>query len=111
MNSVPLDDLTKSKFTELLNTRFQVSADSAEVVELELAAVTSNPAVAAGGEVVQFESFSLMFHGPGERLLPQKMYSFIHERLGKFQIFIVPVGREGNLFRYQAVFNRRIKPA
>lgn len=63
----------------------------------------------------QCDSFSLIFHGPAERLLPQKTYSFNHEILGAGNMFLVPIGKttesegEGKSsfdYRYQAIFNR-----
>ena len=112
MNSTPLENLTKEKFAEALNTRYRVAIDSAEPVELQLVEVTSSPAtVSTGRDAAQYESFSLMFHGPGERFLPQKLYSFEHDTMGSFALFIVPVGREDGVFKYQAIFNRRIKTA
>lgn len=112
MNSVPLESLTKEKFANTLNTPFRVVIDSAEPVELQLVEVTAGPMVASSGrDTAQYEGFSLMFHGPGERFLPQRMYSFEHDSMGRFELFIVPVGREGGTFKYQAVFNRRIKSA
>ncbi|HZV35423.1 MAG TPA: hypothetical protein VFB72_12695 [Verrucomicrobiae bacterium] len=112
MNSVPLESLTKEKFANALNTQFRVLIDSAAPVELQLVEVTAAPTVASSGrDAGLFESYSLMFAGPGERFLPQKMYSFEHEIIGRFDLFIVPVGREGGTFKYQAIFNRRIKSA
>ncbi|HWF19506.1 MAG TPA: hypothetical protein VG754_09565 [Verrucomicrobiae bacterium] len=112
MNSTPLESLTQAKFAECLNTGFQVWINSTETMELRLAEVTSGLMAASNGQRGgQFESFSLMFHGPNSRFLPQKTYTFEHPRLGKFELFIVPVGRDGDLFKYQAVFNRRIQSA
>lgn len=48
--------------------------------------------------------FSLMFHGPAEPLLPQGIRPLAHDELGALDIFLVPVGREGDGVRYQAVF-------
>jgi hypothetical protein len=112
MNSAPLENLTKESFALALNSRFRVVMDSAEPVELQLVEVVATSTVASNGrDAGQFEGFSLMFQGPAERFLPQKMYSFEHDTIGSFPLFIVPVGREGSLLKYQAVFNRRITPA
>lgn len=108
---MPLENLTKEKFAEALNTRFRIIDDSAEPVELQLVAVTAGVPAFGGPEAAQYENFSLMFEGSSKRFLPQKMYSFEHDTMGSFALFIVPVGREGNVFKYQAVFNRPIKAA
>jgi hypothetical protein len=109
MNSTPLENLTKAKFAEALSTRFRVLVDAAQPLELQLFEVTAGMPTSGGPDAAKYESFSLMFHGPGDRFLPQKTYSFEHNTMGSFALFIVPVGREGNEFKYQAIFNRRIK--
>lgn len=57
------------------------------------------------------EGFSLLFNGPANPPLAQRMYGFAHERLGSFDLFIVPVSAAGELRQYEAVFNRRPVPA
>lgn len=63
----------------------------------------------------QCDSFSLIFHGPADRRLPQKLYSLHSDTLGECRIFLVPVGEkaegEGDSrktvgYQYQAIFNR-----
>jgi hypothetical protein len=49
--------------------------------------------------------FSLIFLGPDENVLPQKLYRLRHEDLGEVTIFLVPVGRDAKGVSYQAVFN------
>jgi len=51
------------------------------------------------------ERFSLFFTGPVDRYLPQQVYFIEHERMGAFELFLVPVGRDESGFRYEAVFN------
>jgi hypothetical protein len=112
VKSTPLDALTQAKFIESLKSRFRVSLSASETHELELVEVTPAAATGpAGHGTAQYESFSLIFQGPEGRLLPQKLYSFTHAELGTFELFIVPIGKEMGRFRYQAVFNRRIRTA
>ncbi|MDE2463520.1 MAG: hypothetical protein KGO02_07400 [Alphaproteobacteria bacterium] len=49
--------------------------------------------------------FSLFFTGQGPHYLLQGTYRLSHDRLGDLDVFIVPVGRTDDGFRYQAVFN------
>jgi len=56
-------------------------------------------------------SFSLLFRLPQTPLLPQAMYTFQHEEIGTFPLFIVPVGRDAEGLQYEAVFNRASRPA
>jgi hypothetical protein len=38
-------------------------------------------------------------------VLPQRIYGLRHATLGAMPIFLVPIGREGEVTTYQAVFN------
>jgi hypothetical protein len=49
--------------------------------------------------------FWLLFHGPGDRLLPQEIHAFAHPVLGTHDIFVVPVqGSTAARILYQACF-------
>jgi hypothetical protein len=48
--------------------------------------------------------FSLVFVGPGRFVLPQQIYRVEHDKLGEMEIFLVPLGPEGEGMRYEAVF-------
>ncbi len=53
--------------------------------------------------------FSLFFHGPPDRLLPQGLYEFEHAALGALPIFIVPiVGSNSERILYQACFSHSV---
>ena len=49
--------------------------------------------------------FALLFHGPAAPILPQAMYRFEHPALPPLDIFIVPIGPEGDAMRYEAIFS------
>ena len=109
MSEVPLEHLAAPHFTELVRTKFQVSVEPGLVVNLELAAVTplragAQEGVSPGSPTP--ESFSLLFEGPANQPLGQRTYRFAHERLGFFDLFIVPIGADRNARQYEAVFNR-----
>ena len=113
MNEVPLEHLTAERFAELVQTPFQVSGEPGLVVNLELAAITvtrpdTRDDLSPGGPMS--EGFSLLFNGPANPPLAQRMYGFAHERLGSFDLFIVPVSAAGELRQYEAVLNRRPVP-
>ena len=109
MNSAPLETLTLAKFSELLHARFRIRVSHSEEIELELVEAAPGRTVESQGKGgKRFESFSLVFHGPGDRLLPQKMHPFEHPQLGRFELFIVPIGQGPGHFKYQAIFNRLI---
>jgi len=48
--------------------------------------------------------FSLVFNGPPDPLLPQASYALTHPTLGELEIFIVPIARDADAVRYEAVF-------
>jgi hypothetical protein len=92
--------LTEAEFSKHVNTKFRVAVDPP--VELELTQVkgySSKP-----NEETGMERFSLFFAGP-EHYLEQKTYALEHEQMGAFDLFLVPVSRDANGYRYEAVFN------
>jgi len=108
-----LDELTFAKFSDLLNASFRIHLDQSTVVQLKLVAATPQHAAAkprAAGAGGGPESFSLVFTGPADRLLPQRIYPFEQDQIGSFDLFIVPIGKDPEGFRYEAVFNRVSKP-
>jgi len=113
MNEVPLDQLSAGRFAEYVRTKFQVLAESGSAVSLELAAVAASGPAGQGNRTSAsrtFESFSLLFDGPADPPLGQRTYRFTHERLGSFDLFIVPVSATSGSRQYEAVFNRRLVP-
>lgn len=50
------------------------------------------------------EPFSLLFRGPLEPFLQQQMAVLQHDELGQIELFLVPVGQDGEGFYYEAVF-------
>lgn len=50
-----------------------------------------------------FAPFSLLFRNVAS--LPQQIHRLVHPSLGEVDIFLVPVGRQGDATIYQAVFN------
>ena len=87
-----------STFAEHLNSNFRLHHQPA-TTELELVEVSDG---STDGHV----NFSLLFRGPLQPLLPQRIYPLEHDRLGRFDLFIVPVRRDANGLYYEAVFNR-----
>jgi hypothetical protein len=105
--STPLETLTLAKFSAVVQTRFRVQTGPGSETTLEL--VQANPSDAPAGPAgkeARGESFMLLFHDPGDRMLPQGTYPFVHDELGAFDLFIVPIGQAPGVFQYQAVFNR-----
>ena len=98
-----VETLNLSSFSEHLNTKFRIRPDDSTVVETELM-------VAADvGSTPKQERFSLVFHGPQQPFLVQRMYRIEHDEMGTLDLFLVPIGRDEDGFKYEAVFNRLIK--
>lgn len=94
------DSLTQEAFAQNVNTKFQVSLDDTNKVELELAEVS---------ELKQHQAhdqFAVYFRGPLNAFMGQGMRSFVHDKLGPFELFIVPIRQDSEGFYYEAVFNR-----
>jgi hypothetical protein len=53
-----------------------------------------------------FEVFSLLFRGAAADFIGQGMHPLAHEALGEFELFVVPIGRDGDDIVYEAAFNR-----
>jgi hypothetical protein len=94
----------------LVKTRFRVRVGANDAVELELYEATPPRITSAAGKATAvYQSFSLLFVGPADRLLPQASYTFECESVGQFDLFIVPVGRDQGGVRYEAIFNRLVE--
>ena len=50
------------------------------------------------------QPFSIVFRGPGDVLLPQRIYMIEHEEIGAFDLFLVPIGPDERGLRYEAIF-------
>lgn len=95
--------LTEKEFSQHLNTKFRVNVDAPQPIELELVEVKGYPNKAE--EQREMERFSVFFSGPADVQLPQNTYPLVHEQMGEFDLFLVPIGRNEQGFRYEAVFN------
>ena len=110
MNTVPLEQLSFASFASLVKTNFRVWIDAQDSLDLELTEASPPRVSSTGGaNNLTYENFALTFLGPAGRLLPQRVYLFESAKIGRFELFIVPVSRDQNGARYQATFNRLVK--
>lgn len=94
--------LTFESFSPHLNSIFALGVGES-TLELTLTQATKQPVTPFPG--MMREPFSLIFRSGTPVVLPQRLYPFKHDALGKLDIFIVPVGRDPRGIVYQAIFN------
>lgn len=99
------------QFVRQVNTTF-VLRDGSKTVRLLLVEASTFPAATPGSEASGNEKFSLLFHGPAQLPLDQNTYQFEHPRIGRFLIFIVPIGCLDTAYcLYEAIFDRPVNAA
>lgn len=76
------------------------SFEGAEPLELTLSRCDESPHARP-----DHPAFSLLFHAPGTGHLPQQIFAIEHAELGEFELFLVPLGPDGDRMRYEAVIN------
>jgi hypothetical protein len=96
-------DLTHEEFSKHLNTKFRIPISDTEAVDAELTEVTEHLVSP------RQERFSIYFRAANETFLGQGMRRFEHDKMGSFELFIVPMGRDEEGTSYESVFNRMIK--
>lgn len=96
-----LETFTLQTFVPLLGSAFSLTSPSDGLIALELAEARS---AGSSPDETGREPFSLTLAGPGEPLLGQGTYPLSHPALGEFDLFIVPVERDADGMRYEAVF-------
>lgn len=84
-----------------MRTAFAVAVDRSDSVSLVLAEVQDK--TPPGFDSRQF---SLIFEGPTNWLLPQRIYVLDHAVLGRFELFLVPIGRRESSVLYEAFFSQ-----
>jgi len=98
--------LTLQQFAPLIHQRFLIEVDEHNAFDVELIEVSALPChPMQGGAVPAREPFSLIFRGPGAFYVPQRLYAFQNETLGRHELFMVPIGPDEVGHRYQVIFN------
>lgn len=98
-----LDDVTHATFAGRVGETFTIAAPDGDTLELTLAEATLAPE--GYGVPGRRAPFSLIFHGPASPYAPQGTWRLKHAELEALDLFLVPLGPEGDLMRYQAVFS------
>jgi|SRR5215208_6287571 len=99
-----LESFTVQTFAGHLGSTFRIYPDSSNPLEVELISATElsgRPEREASGSR---QPFSIVFRGPGNILLPQRIYQMEHAQIGSFELFLVPIGPDEVGLRYEAIF-------
>lgn len=99
-----LDNLNGLAFLEQLHTTFRVRLPETSILALELFEVAEK------NLTPQAEQFSLIFKGPVAAQIPQGTYTFEHDKMGIFDLFLVPIGPDSVGMCYEVIFNRLKSP-
>ena len=96
-------NFTKATFLPYVDTVFRIYPDSSKVLKTKLVSVGDIGPVPDQKKTGR-ECFVLKFRGT--ELLQQNTYRIEHEVLGRFQLFLVPAGKNKKGVYYHAVINR-----
>ncbi len=92
-----LETFTVGRFSEHLGSSFRLYPDDSNALGLDLVSATGL------GESTG-RPFSIVFRGPRDAPLPQRIYRMEHEEIGAFDLFLVPIGPDEKGLRYEAIF-------
>ena len=88
-------------FTPLCGERFELAIEPGQTLSAQLIEAQALPQPSFNGR----QPFSLVFAGPPDPILPQRIYQLAHARLPAVDVFLVPVAANGDRVHYQAVFS------
>ena len=99
-----LELLSIDSFDGRVGESFRLSPPGMSSIETRLVAVT--PAVGASDAARRGlrTPFSLTFRAPNGPPLPQRIYTLDHDAMGALELFLVPIGPDGEGMCYEAVF-------
>ena len=102
-----LDQLTVTDFVAHVNSSFPILLGAEDFLDLELMEARTLGESRPVPPGIRQQPFSLILRGPRDRPLAQRIYPLKHPTLGTLDIFLVPLGPEGDSqgLHYQAVFN------
>jgi hypothetical protein len=92
-----MDNLGYEGFRTEVNTKFSLTETELQLELIEVNERNISP---------RQEMFSLIFRGPKDCFLEQRIYRLHHEKLGAGQLFLVPIGQDADWYIYEASFNR-----
>ncbi len=104
------EKIAYENFDGQLNTKFKITfGEPIEGLEEEDLGPTETEVElveAVKKETDATEGFSLLFQGGGDVFLDQQIHKFTHDKMGYFELFIVPVAKNDTGYQYQAIISR-----
>lgn len=99
-----LESFTVQTFSEHLGSTFRIHPDASNSLDIELISAAELGGGAGSDQAGRRRPFSIVFRGPGDVLLPQRIYRMEHPGIGSFELFLVPIGPDEKGLRYEAIF-------
>lgn len=97
-----LETWTHAAFSKQVNTIYRMEHPEWGQISLQLVFVSDLR------ETPRQRMYSLLFRGPLETPFQQGSFPLEHDAMGRATLFLVPVAREADGFRYEAVFNQLV---
>ena len=98
-----LNQLQVTDFTPLIGHAFIIRGSGIDDLECTLIEANTLGAPPPEGSEIR-HSFSIILRGPDQPILAQQIARVSNEHLGDLEIFLVPLGPDGQGIRYEAVF-------
>ena len=97
--------LTYEHFGGRVGERFEMTGGDGASMSLELVRATELSELGGRGpEGQERRQFALVFQGPATPVVPQAIYSLVHDELGELDLFLVPTEADADRALYQASF-------
>jgi hypothetical protein len=100
--------MSRAWFLPYVHTQFQMHAEVLSMTAVELIEVSPAVAIKDTDHHINYTSFSLVFKGALGMPQESQIYHLDHEKLGKMDLFLSPIGKYKDQVRYEAVFSQRV---
>jgi hypothetical protein len=96
-----LASLTAADFEGAVGTDFAVVGDESDRASVS---IRLTEVVAGGEQPGRRQPFALRFRGPSSPVLEHITHAVAHAEMGRFELFLGPVGADADGIVYEAVF-------
>lgn len=100
-------ELQLSTFAGHVDSTFVLDSDGTplDLILIEAKQIKGTPKGPGVPDIVRDEPFALLFRGPNDAPLTQRIYSMKHDVLGEFALFLVPIDKDENGMVYESIYN------